>query len=228
MAEGRIPIAAGVITTTTRDASQQAKEAEKSGADALLAITPFYIKPSPEGLYNHFYTLHEATSLPIILYNNPGRTGIDLDLNTLEKLMQLPRLMALKEASPHFTRILSWRRHLRSDFSFMAGDDESAPAFLALGGDGIISVTANIAPKLCTELYNAWINADLGTFASIRDRLAPLHRALFMEPNPCPTKYALSVMGIIRDEVRLPLLPVTEPGQFILRRVLQEGLGLDV
>ncbi|MDR2416910.1 MAG: 4-hydroxy-tetrahydrodipicolinate synthase [Holosporales bacterium] len=221
-AEGRIHVAAGIIAATTHEAVQQAKDADKSGAAALLVASPFYVKPSSEGLYEHFCAVHGASPLPIIVYNNPGRTGVDIDLNTLERLTQLPRIAALKESSSHLLRIFSWRKHLRSDFALLSGDDGVSPAFLAMGGDGVISVTANVVPKLCVGLYNAWINADLETFAYIRDQLASVHEALFIAPNPCPVKYALSIIGLIRDEVRSPLLPLSDLEQLAIRRVLQD------
>jgi 4-hydroxy-tetrahydrodipicolinate synthase len=223
VAENRVPVAAGVITATTHEAVQQAKEAEQAGAVALLVVSPFYVKPSSEGLYEHFRAIHEATSLPIIVYNNPGRTGVDIDLNTLKRMTQLPRIAALKEASPQISRVLSWKKSLRTDFAFLSGNDDTVPAFLAMGGQGAISVTANVAPRLCTELYNAWTNADLETFTRIRNQLAPVHETLFVAPNPCPTKYALSVMGLIRDEVRAPLLPLTDLEQLAVRRALQDA-----
>ncbi|MDR0662235.1 MAG: 4-hydroxy-tetrahydrodipicolinate synthase [Holosporales bacterium] len=224
-ADTHIPVAAGIIAATTQEAVQQAQEAEKHRVTALLVVAPFYVKPSMEGLVAHFRAIHEATSLPIILYNNPTRTGMDIDFTLLERLTQLPRIVALKESSHHFARFSSWRTRLRKDFAFLAGDDDVAPAFLALGGQGVISVTANVAPKLCTAFYNAWVSADLETFARLRDRLAPLHKVLFVEPSPGPTKYALSTMGLIREEVRPPLLPLTDLGQMAVRRVLQDLRG---
>jgi 4-hydroxy-tetrahydrodipicolinate synthase len=221
-AEGRLPVAAGVIATTTYDAVQQAKDAEKAGAAALLVVTPFYVKPSAEGLYEHFRSIHEATSLPVVLYNNPGRTGIEMDLSVVKRLTQLPRVVALKDASSKVERILDWRNSLHANFALLSGIDDTVPAFLAMGGHGVISVTANVAPKLCVGLYNAWINADMETFTSLRDRLAPLHKALFISPSPCPTKDARRLLGLIRDEGRLPLLPLTDLERLTVHRVLQD------
>ncbi|MDR1266924.1 MAG: 4-hydroxy-tetrahydrodipicolinate synthase [Holosporales bacterium] len=221
-AEGHIPVATGIIAATTQEAVQQAQDAEKNGATALLVVSPFYMKPCSEGLITHFRAIHDASSLPIILYNNPGRTGVDIDLSVLEKLMQLPRIAALKESSPHFVRMGEWRTHLRPDFALLSGDDIPAPAFLALGGQGVISVTANVAPKTCATLYNAWVGADLETFAHFRDRLIPLNKALLLAPNPVSIKYALSTMGLIREEVRPPLLPLGDLEQMAIRRALQD------
>lgn len=206
---GRAPVVAGVISASTDDAIRQAKMYEKVGADALLCVCPFYVKPTQEGLINHFTKLHQSTVLPIIIYNNPGRTAVDIKVDTLRKLASLERIVALKEASSDLSRFLCWRQHVKSDFSFLSGNDDTFCGALALGAHGTISVTCNVIPDICVEIFKALEEKDFARFCTLRDKIMNVHSLMFSEPSPAPAKYALSLRGVMTEEVREPLLPLT-------------------
>lgn len=210
ISSGRIPVIAGIITAVTDDAIKQARMYEKAGADALLCVCPYYVKPTQEGLLNHFTKLHETTILPIILYNNPGRTAIDIKVDTLRKLAALKRVVALKEASNDLSRFLCWRQHVKENFSFLSGNDDTFCGALALGAHGVISVTCNVVPEICVDLYKAWMDKNFIRFNNLRDKLMNIHGLMFAEPSPAPSKYALSLRGVIGEEVREPLLPLSQ------------------
>lgn len=207
-ARGRVPVIAGAGSNSTEKAVMLAKGAERNGADAILVVTPYYNKPMQEGLFQHFKAVHDACALPVILYNVPGRTGIEISVETVVRLGKLPRIVGIKDASVDLSRPLAIRRQLGPDFIQLSGEDATVAAYLAQGGHGCISVTANVAPKLCADLHNAWAEGDMIRFSILRDRLLPLHKMLFAETNPSPAKYCLSKLGLLRDELRLPLLPV--------------------
>lgn len=205
----RVPVIAGTGSNSTQEAISLTQHARKSGADAALIVTPYYNKPTQEGMYAHFKAIHEAVDIPIVIYNIPGRCVIDMNIDTLARLAELPRIVGIKDAAGDLSRPPETARRCGSDFCQLSGDDITAPAMLAQGGHGVISVISNIAPAACANLQNAWFEDDLKTFADIRDSIAPLGKALFVEPNPVPVKYAASVLGLCTDEVRLPLLPAT-------------------
>lgn len=221
-ARGRVPVIAGAGANATDKTILLAKGAEKNGADAILVVTPYYNKPTQEGLYQHFKAVHDACGLPIILYNVPSRTGVDLAVETVVRLGRLPRIIGLKDASVDLSRPLNIRRQLGPDFIQLSGEDATVAAYLAQGGHGCISVTANVAPKLCADLHDAWAAGDRVRFGILRDRLLPLHQTLFVETNPAPAKYCLSKLGMIRDELRLPLLPVTLAARKLLDAALRD------
>lgn len=210
VAEKKVPVIAGIINAVTEACVIQAKEYEKCGADALLCVCPYYLKPTQEGVYEHFKTIHDAVSIPIILYNNPGRTSIDIKLDTLRKLASLERIMGLKEASSDVARFLLWRQQVKPGFSFLSGNDDTFCGALALGASGAISVTANVLPEVCSNLYRAWTDRDMVKFEKLRDKIQNVHQLLFVEPSPSPVKYALSLMGVMQDTVRAPLLKLTD------------------
>lgn len=215
-ARGRVPVIAGTGSNSTEQAVMLAKGAQKNGADAILVVTPYYNKPTQEGLFQHFKTIHDACTLPIILYNVPGRTGVEISVETVVRLGKLPHIVGIKDASVDLSRPLAIRRELGPDFIQLSGEDATVAAYLAQGGHGCISVTANVAPKLCADLHNAWAELDMVRFGILRDRLLPLHKTLFAETSPSPAKYCLSKLGMLREDVRLPLVPVSAPTRKLL------------
>jgi 4-hydroxy-tetrahydrodipicolinate synthase len=210
VAKGRVPVLAGTGSNSTREAIALAQHAEKAGADAQVVVTPYYNKPNQEGLYRHFKSIHDSCGLPIIIYNIPSRCVIDMSVETMARLAELPRIVGVKDSTNDLTRPLRTKLAIGPRFCMLSGEDGTAVAFLAQGGHGCISVTANIAPKLCAEMHDAWERGDLGAVQSINERLMPLHVALFLETNPAPVKYAASVLGICTSDVRLPLCEIQE------------------
>lgn len=220
--KGRVPVIAGTGSNSTSEAIALSRQAADCGADALLIVAPYYNKPTQEGLYAHFKAIHDATALPIILYNIPGRCVVDITLDTCARLADLPRIAGIKDATNDLTRPAALRERIAKPFALLSGEDATAPAFLAMGGHGCISVTANVAPDLCARMQDSWRTGDLKTFATLRDRLAPLHRALFLETSPAPVKYALSRLGLCAETLRLPLVP---PGP-ATRRAVDEAIEI--
>lgn len=207
---GRIPVIAGTGSNSTEEAIQLTRHAQDAGADAALVVVPYYNKPTQAGLFAHYEAIHNATDLPIIIYNIPGRSVVDMSVETMARLAELPNIVGVKDATNDLGRPAVTRRAIGEDFVLLSGEDLTVAAFLAQGGHGCISVTANAAPAQCAQLHRAWRDGDLATFAEIRDRLVPLHRALFLESSPAPVKYALSVLGKVAPRVRKPLV---EPGE---------------
>lgn len=210
-AAGRVPVIAGTGSNNTIEAIDLTRHAEQAGADAALVVIPYYNKPTQDGLYAHYKAIHDATGLPLVIYNIPGRSIVDMSVETMAKLAQLPRIVGVKDATNDLARPLRTRVEIGADFCQLSGEDATVAAFLAQGGHGCISVTANVAPALCAKLHAAWQARDLATFGEVRDKLGPLHRALFLESSPAPVKYACSLIGKARASVRLPLRPVTAP-----------------
>ena len=211
--------ATGVVNTL--ETLQLTQQAQECGVDAALIITPWYVKPSQESLYDHYKLIHDNTDLPILLYNNPGRTGVNLELDTIEKLAQLKRVVGLKDATSDLCRVTQLRNRLGGDFSLLAGDDPTYPAFLAMGGDGVISSAANAAPRLFVELQKAWVNANLQAFAEGRDKLHPFLQAMSVASNPQPVKFAASLLGNITQETRLPFAPLSSDACNTIRKTLK-------
>ncbi|MGH1455652.1 MAG: 4-hydroxy-tetrahydrodipicolinate synthase [Alphaproteobacteria bacterium] len=207
--KGRIPVIAGAGSNSTSEAIALAQHAEKVGADATLICSPYYNKPTQDGQYAHFKAIHDATDIPIILYNIPGRCIVDISVDTTARLAKLPRIVGVKDATGDLSRPLETRVEVGADFIQLSGDDATVAAFLAQGGVGCISVLSNIAPKLSADLHNAWDAGDFDTVNKIRDLILPLARDLFCESSPAPVKYAASRLGLCSDEVRLPILPAT-------------------
>jgi len=222
-AAGRVPVIAGAGSNATDKALELARFAEKSGADGILVVTPYYNKPSQEGMFQHYKTLNDKQGLPVILYNVPGRTGVELSVETVIRLGALKRIAGIKDASVDLSRPLQIRRALGDDFIQLSGEDGTVAAYLAQGGHGCISVTANVAPKLCAQLHDSWAKKDWKTFARVRDALMPLHKTLFAETNPAPAKYCLSKLGKIENSLRLPLLPVSAPTRKLLDAAMKEA-----
>ncbi len=207
-AASRVPVIAGAGSNSTRTAIELAQAAEKAGASALLCVTPFYLKPSQSGLVGHFKAIHDAVGLPLILYDVPARTGCALADVTIRRFADLPRVVGLKDATGNIARVPRLRRRLGNDFLLLSGDDPTQAAFRLAGGDGCISVTANVAPALCAALHRACDTRDTDEIAHLERILAPLHTALFLEANPIPLKRALHHLGLMGDGLRLPLTPL--------------------
>ena len=211
-ASGRVPVIAGAGSNNTVEAIDFAQHAEKAGADGLLVVTPYYNKPNQAGLKAHFKAINDAVGLPIIIYNIPGRSVIDMTPETMAELFEsCENIKGVKDATADLAKASRQRHLCGPEFVQLSGEDISALAFNAHGGVGCISVTANVAPRLCSEFQAATLAGDFAKALECQDRLAPLHRALFLEPSPTGAKYALSLLGKIEEELRLPLVPVTEP-----------------
>ncbi len=209
-AAGRIPVIAGAGSNNTDESVSLMRFAKNVGADAALVVTPYYNKPSPRGLYHHFRTLHDAVDLPIIIYNIPGRSVIDMTPATMGELAKLPRIIGVKDATGDVGRASDQRIACGTDFIQLSGNDDSALGFNAHGGRGCISVVANIAPRLSSEFQQAMLAGDYARALTYQDRLMPLHRACFAEPNPAPTKFALSLLGRCSEDVRSPMVPLED------------------
>jgi 4-hydroxy-tetrahydrodipicolinate synthase len=209
-ARGRVPVIAGAGSNSTAEAVSLAKHAEKAGADAVLVVTPYYNKPTQRGLYAHYAAIDAALSIPIIIYNIPPRSVIDMSVETMAALARLDRIAGVKDATNDLVRPLETASACGADFCLLSGEDATALSYLANGGHGCISVTANAAPRLCAEMQDAWHRGDASGALQIHRRLMPLHRALFLETSPAPVKYALGRLGRCEPTVRLPLV---EPGE---------------
>ncbi len=224
--DGKLPVIAGAGSNNTKNAIELAKIAEENGADALLVVSPYYNKPTQAGLIAHYAAIHDASNLPIILYNVPSRTGGNIEVDTIIHLAKnYPRIIGIKDASADLTRPIQISRALGHDFCQLSGEDATIGAYLAQGGHGCISVTANTMPATCAALHNAWQSKDVDSFAKYRDMLLPMHQAVFLETSPAPAKYILSKMGFCENELRLPLVPVSMQCQQAIDEVIEE-LGL--
>ena len=209
-AADRVPIIAGTGSNSTQEAIEMTRHAKEAGADAALVVTPYYNKPTQEGLYEHFRAINDAVALPIIIYNIPPRSVVDMSVETMRRLAELPHIVGVKDATADLARVSRQRVAIGPDFNQLSGEDGTALALMAHGGHGCISVTANVAPRVCVEFYDAWAARDVDRAVALQDRLMPLHEALFVESNPAPVKYAASLLGLCADTVRLPLAPLAE------------------
>ncbi len=219
-ANGRVPVIAGAGSNSTKEAIGLAQHAEKAGADAVLVVAPYYNKPTQEGLYQHFKAINDAIGIPIIMYNIPGRSVIDISIDTMKRCYELKNVSGVKDATANLARISQQREALGPDFNQLSGEDITCLGFMAHGGHGCISVTSNIAPRLCAEFQNACLKGDYATALKIQDKLAPLHVDLFVEANPAPAKYAGALMGKWEDELRLPLVKLSEKSQPVVRKAM--------
>ena len=226
-AAGRVPVIAGTGANSTAEAVELARFAAAAGAAAHLSVVPYYNRPTQEGLYRHFRTIAEAVELPLILYNVPGRTVADLANDTVLRLAAIPNIVGLKDATGNIDRACDLIERAPAGFALYSGDDMTAAAFLMLGGHGVISVTANVAPKLMHQMCAAALVGDVKRSREINLRLLPLHQRLFLEANPIPVKWALAEMGMIEHGLRLPLSPMAERFQQPVREALHEaGIAL--
>jgi 4-hydroxy-tetrahydrodipicolinate synthase len=219
-AAGRVPVIAGAGSNATAEAITLGRHAKEAGADAILVVTPYYNKPTQAGLYAHYKALNDAVDLPIILYNIPGRSVVDMSVETMAALARLPNIVGVKDATCDLVRPLLTSQACGEDFCQLSGEDGTWLAFLAHGGHGCISVTANVAPGLCSRMQEAWQRGDPAEALAIHRRLMPLHKALFIEASPAPAKYALSRLGKASAEIRLPLVEPSEPSRPVIDAAL--------
>ncbi len=209
-ANGRVPVIAGTGSNSTQEAIELSTHAEKLGADAVLIVTPYYNKPSQEGLYQHYKAINDAISIPIIIYNIPGRSVIDMSVETMTRLSKLNNIVGVKDATADLQRASQQRAAMGPEFILLTGDDASALGFMAHGGHGCISVAANIAPRQCAAFQNACLAGDFSKALIMHDKLMPLHDVMFLEGNPAPVKHIAAHLGLCSRDMRLPLVPVTE------------------
>lgn len=219
----RVPVIAGTGSNSTDEAIHLTRHAKKAGADAALVVTPYYNKPTQEGLFQHFKAIHDAGGLPIIIYNIPGRCVIDMTVDTMARLAKLPNIVGVKDATQDLARPLATQLAIGPKFCQLSGEDATALPFLAQGGHGCISVTSNIAPRLCADMHEAWQRRDIETAMSINERLMPLHQALFCETSPGPVKYAASLLGFCSAETRMPLAEIAETSKERVKRALGQA-----
>ena len=210
IADKRVPVIAGTGSNNTIEAIEFTNHAEKSGADGALVVTPYYNKPTQSGLYYHFKTIAEKTNIPIIIYNIPGRSIVDMTIETMIELSKIKNIIGVKDATNDLFRPLLTRKKMQNDFCYLSGEDGTALAFLAQGGNGCISVTANVAPKLCSQMHNEWQKGNITQSQEINLKLSSLHNALFLESSPGPVKYAASLLGLCNESTRLPLSEINE------------------
>lgn len=222
VAKGRVPVIAGAGSNSTEEAIALTRHAKAAGADAALIVTPYYNKPTQEGMYLHYMAIADAVDLPIIIYNIPPRSVVDMSVETMARLAKHKNIVGVKDATANLVRPLHTRRAIGEAFCQLSGEDHTALSFNAAGGVGCISVTANVAPRLCSEMQTAWMNGDLATAMKIQNRLVPLHDALFAETSPGPVKFAASLMGKTSERCRLPLAPLMGPTRERVRAAMAE------
>ncbi len=222
VAKGRVPVIAGTGSNNTAEAIALQKHAKEAGADAGLVVTPYYNKPTQGGLLAHYKAIHDAVDLPIIIYNIPGRSIIDMTTETMAELAKLKNIVGVKDATGDLTRPLNTYLACGKDFCQVSGEDATAVQFLSAGGRGCISVTANIAPKMCSDMQRAWREGDIAKAMDIQFKLLPLHNALFCESSPGPVKYAAELMGRCSSETRLPLIEIADSSKERVRKALAD------
>jgi 4-hydroxy-tetrahydrodipicolinate synthase len=219
-AKGRVPVVAGAGSNSTTEAVELSRHAEKAGADAVLVVTPYYNKPTQEGLYQHYKAINDAIGIPIIIYNIPPRSVIDMSVDTMKRLYELKNIAGVKDATANMARVSQQRAECGPDFNQLSGEDITALGFNAHGGHGCISVTSNVAPRLCSEFQAACGRGDYAAALKIQDKLAPLHMNLFIETSPAPVKYGMSLIGKCSINVRLPMVPASEKAQVAVRQAM--------
>lgn len=219
----RVPVVAGTGSNNTLEAIRLTQNAQNVGADAALVVTPYYNKPTQEGLFAHFKAIHDASQIPIIIYNIPSRSVIDMTPETMGRLAKLPRIIGVKDATGKVERVSQQRTYCGKDFLQLSGEDASALGFNAHGGVGCISVTANVAPKLCATFQQATLKGDFARALELQDLLMPLHEAIFIEPGLVGVKYALSLLGMCEQEVRLPLTNLSETTKSAIRLAMKHA-----
>ena len=224
-AKGKIPVIAGTGSNSTEEAVSLTKHAEKVGADAALVVTPYYNKPTQEGLYQHFKSINDNCSIPIIIYNIPPRSVVDMNVDTMARLFELKNIVGVKDATGDLNRVDEQKKKMGKDFIQLSGEDGTALEFNLRGGVGCISVTANVAPKLCSEFQEASISKNNSNLLSkakqINEKLMPLHKSLFIESSPSPVKYAASLLKLSSDEVRLPLVKITDESKKAIKSAMK-------
>ena len=219
-ARGRVPVVAGAGSNNTHEAVELAKHAEEAGADAVLVVTPYYNKPTQEGLYRHFEAVNDAVGIPIIIYNIPPRSVVDMSVATMARLYELKNIAGVKDATANLARVSQQRHALGADFIQLSGEDMTALAYNAAGGHGCISVVSNVAPRLCAEMQQKSLAGDFAGALQVQDRLVPLHDAIFLEAGLAGAKCGLALLGRGNEEIRLPMLPVTDATKGVIRKAM--------
>ncbi|MGL4685778.1 MAG: 4-hydroxy-tetrahydrodipicolinate synthase [Commensalibacter sp.] len=222
VASGRVPVLAGAGSNSTAEAIEMAIFAKQVGAAGALVVTPYYNKPTQEGLFQHFTAIANAAELPIYIYNIPGRSIVDMSVETTARLAENPYIIGIKDATANLMRPIQIRRAVKKRFNQLSGEDGTAIAYMAAGGEGCISVTSNIAPRLCAEMQRSWKDGRIADAIAIQDRLMPLHDALFCESSPGPVKFAASVLGLAEETCRLPLVPIAASSRQKVKAALEE------
>ena len=222
-ARKRVPVIAGTGSNSTDEAIDLTQHAQKAGADAALIVLPYYNRPTPEGQYQHFKAIHDATDIPIIIYNVPPRSAVDMNVETMARLAKLPRIVGVKDATADLARPIRTKLAIDKEFCMLSGEDGTALPFLAQGGVGCISVTSNVAPRLTAEMHKAWREGDLKHAMKINERLMPVNDALFCETSPGPVKYGASLLGRSSDELRLPLAPISDASREKVRAAMTKA-----
>ena len=221
-AKKRVPVISGTGSNSTDEAIELSRYAEEAGSDAVLIVTPYYNKPTQEGLYQHFKAINDAIGIPIIIYNIPGRSTVDMSVATMARLAQLKNIAGVKDATANLARVSLQRHAMGEKFCQLSGEDGTALGFMAHGGRGCISVASNVAPRLCADFQNACLAGDYKQALALQDRLMPLHDVLFCESNPGPVKYAASRLGLCSAEMRLPMAPVSDATRQAVDAVLEQ------
>ncbi len=222
-AAGRVPVLAGTGSNSTEEAIALTRHAKEAGATGALMVMPYYNKPTQEGLYRHFRAVAEAVDIPIVIYNIPGRSAVDMSVDTMARLAELPNIVGVKDATAKLERVSQQRLAMGADFIQLSGEDATALAHMAHGGHGCISVSANVAPRACAEFQSACLSGDFAAALLLQDRLMPLHEALFLETSPAPVKFAASLLGKCTGELRLPLVEVGEATKERVRAAMQSA-----
>jgi 4-hydroxy-tetrahydrodipicolinate synthase len=219
-ARGRVPVIAGTGSNATDEAIDLSRHAEKSGADGVLIVNPYYNKPTQDGLYAHFKAINDAVGIPIVIYNIPGRTNVDMSVATMARVFELKNVVGVKDATANLARVSQQRAAMGLEFIQLSGEDATALGFMAHGGHGCISVASNVAPRLCAEFETLLMKGDFAAALKMQDRLLPLFDALFVETNPGPVKYAASRLGLCSAEMRLPMTPISEGARKVVDAAL--------
>ncbi|WP_333794355.1 4-hydroxy-tetrahydrodipicolinate synthase [Hyphomicrobium sp.] len=220
VARKRVPVIAGTGSNATDEAIELSQHAERSGADGLLIVNPYYNKPSQEGLYQHFKAINDSVGIPILIYNIPGRTNVDMSVETMARIFELKNVVGVKDATSNLARVSQQRAAMGPDFIQLSGEDVTALALAAHGGHGCISVASNVAPRLCAELQNTLMKGDFAAALALQDRLLPLFDALFVETNPGPVKYAASRLGLCAPDMRLPMVAISDRAKKVVDAAL--------
>ncbi len=209
-ANKRVPVIAGTGSNNTAEAIELTNHAEENGADAALVVTPYYNKPNQEGLYAHYKSICDNSDIPIIIYNIPGRSIVDMNLDTMNKLFQIKNIVGVKDATSDISRVFKYKNIIGEDFNQLSGEDATTLAYMTYGGHGSISVTSNVAPKLCSTFMNLCLEGKFDEASQVNDKLMKLHECLFLEPSPGPAKYAAEKLGLMSSELRLPLVQISQ------------------